>query len=377
LKICFITEHFPPHIGGVEMMFKSYSARLAKAGCEVKVLTSNSGGVTGKSIQDGVEIHYFDWRNIFGHPIPNKKDLNQFVEWSDIVHTTTYTAAPAALAVARKFNKPCVVTVHEALGKRWFWIEENLVKATFFYIFERYVVKRKYSLYTAASFATQRDLRSLGIKESNIVTIYHGVDKKPAPVSLDSHSDSLFGVDKDSRVFLYYGRPGKTKGVFILLEAIEKLKDQLPAGVRFIFVLSKEPRRERAKFIKLVEEKNLGDSIKILDPLSEPDLLKALDEAYCVIIPSITEGFGFTAAEACSLGKPVIASDAGSLPEVVFGRVLSFQNRNSDDLAEKISLALADEFTLMPPKLFDWDHSTEVLLGSYKTLLTRKPPAEK
>jgi hypothetical protein len=71
LKICFITEHFPPHIGGVEMMFKAYSSRLVKAGCEVKVLTSNSGGVMGESIEDGVEIHHFDWRSIFGHPLPN------------------------------------------------------------------------------------------------------------------------------------------------------------------------------------------------------------------------------------------------------------------------------------------------------------------
>ncbi len=357
-------------------MFQAYSVRLAKAGCEVKVLTSNSGGVTGKSIQDGVEVHHFDWRNIFGHPIPNKKELYQFVEWSDIVHTTTYTAAPAALAAARKFNKPCVITVHEALGKRWFWVEENIVKATLFYAFERFVVKKKYSLYTAVSLATQRDLRALGIKESDIVTILHGVDKKSAQLDSDNHSDSVFGFGKNTQAFLYYGRPGKTKGVFILLEAIEKLKARLPPNVRFIFVLSKEPRSERARFVKLVEEKGLSGVIKILNPLSEQDLLKALQETYCVIIPSITEGFGFTAAEACSLGKPVIASDAGSLPEVVFGKVLSFQNRNSADLAEKISLALADKFTLIPPKFFDWEHSTEILLDSYKTLLTGKSQAK-
>jgi glycosyltransferase involved in cell wall biosynthesis len=372
LKICFITEHFPPHIGGVEMMFKAYSSRLVKAGCEVKVLTSNSGGVMGKSIEDGVEIHHFDWRNIFGHPLPKQKDLYPFVQWSDIVHTTTYTAAPAAFAVARKFNKPCVLTVHEALGKRWFWIEENPVKAALFYAFEYYVVKKKYSLYTAVSFATQKDLQALGIKESDIVTIYHGVDKKPAQFDFDNHSNSIFGFDKNTRVFLYYGRPGKTKGVFVLLEAIEKLKDLLPPDVRFIFVLSKEPRNERTKFIKLVAEKNLSNLIKILNPLSEPDLLKALHEAYCVIIPSLTEGFGFTAAEACNLGKPVIASDAGSLPEVVFGKVLSFQNRNSNDLAEKISLALEGKYMMIEPKVFDWDQATKKLLDSYQSLLNKK-----
>jgi glycosyltransferase involved in cell wall biosynthesis len=160
--------------------------------------------------------------------------------------------------------------------------------------------------------------------------------------------------------------------VFVLLEAIEKLKNHLPPDVRFIFVLSKEPRNERAKFIKLVEEKKLSNFVKVLNPLSEPDLLKALNEAYCVIIPSLTEGFGFTAAEACNLGKPVIASDAGSLPEVVFGKVLSFQNRNSNDLAEKISLALEDKYVTIAPKVFDWDQATKKLLDSYRKLLQKK-----
>ena len=36
-------------------------------------------------------------------------------------------------------------------------------------------------------------------------------------------------------------------------------------------------------------------------------------DLFCVIVPLITEGFGFSAAETCALGKPIIASDGEGL----------------------------------------------------------------
>ena len=61
-------------------------------------------------------------------------------------------------------------------------------------------------------------------------------------------------------------------------------------------------------------------------------LLRAVD---CVVVPSLAEGFGFSTIEAAAMGKPVIASDAGSLPEVVSGKHLFFSSKNHLDLAEK------------------------------------------
>lgn len=48
--------------------------------------------------------------------------------------------------------------------------------------------------------------------------------------------------------------------------------------------------------------------------------LRALYEgALCLALPSTTEGFGLPAAEAMTLGCPVLAADAGALPEVCAG----------------------------------------------------------
>src|SRR6266852_581195 len=110
MKICFVLEHFYPHIGGGETMFREYAARLVKAGCEVKVITSNSGGIEGRALYDGVETYHFRWPILFGHPVPRSRDLFEFAEWSDVIHAATYTAAAVTYSVAKRLNRPCIVT---------------------------------------------------------------------------------------------------------------------------------------------------------------------------------------------------------------------------------------------------------------------------
>ncbi len=48
MKICLTTEHYPPHVGGVEIVFQEYAKRLPQRGHQVRVVTSNSGGITGQ-----------------------------------------------------------------------------------------------------------------------------------------------------------------------------------------------------------------------------------------------------------------------------------------------------------------------------------------
>ncbi|MDR2190757.1 MAG: glycosyltransferase [Candidatus Peribacteria bacterium] len=40
-----------------------------------------------------------------------------------------------------------------------------------------------------------------------------------------------------------------------------------------------------------------------------------------VIVPSLVEGFGFSAAETCALGQQLVTTNAAALTEVVSGKV--------------------------------------------------------
>lgn len=371
MKICFILEHFHPHIGGAETIFKGLATHLAKLGHEVRVVTSDSGGIDGRTWSDGVEVIHFPWRQFFGHPIPNRKDLRQFVDWADIVHTGTYTSGPIALAAAKCLNKPCIITVYESLNEKWFWIERNPIKATMFWAFEKYVVRQRYSFFHAISQATARDLIRAGVGEGMITVVYPGVSdlSLAADPRNDRTPNSRMEPSGDRKTFLYFGRPGQTKGIFVLLEAIKRIANDLPKGFQFVFILSNDPRREKERLRSKIVEAGLSRLIAIRDPVSRADLIEAIRGAYCVVIPSITEGFGFSAAEACALGAPVIASNAGSLPEVVSGKALFFHNRSSKSLAEQLLRAVKGDFELIPGKAFEWEVATSRLLEIYETLI--------
>ena len=362
MNILFIVEHFYPHIGGAEKLLLDLATSLIKQGQNVIVLTSNSGGITGKHSINGVEIHSFDWKSFFGHPIPNKSDIYEYIEWADIVQTAIYTAAPVALSCAKKTNKPCVLLSHEYLGDRW-KIVESPVKAKLFKIFEWWVFHKPYNQYIAISRATKADIVKGGIKSSRIKVIY--------PVFNDFsfwNNDKAIKATTKTKTFLYYGRPGKTKGVFLLLEAIRTLNKSLAANVVFTFILSNDPLKEREKLISLVKKYNLGERINILEPQNQPKLKNLILESYCVIVPSLTEGFGYSAYQACLLGKNIITSDAGSLPEVAFGKALVFKNGSQKSLAEAILKAENNEFKKVI-KHIGGDQTQEVI-NLYRDLIS-------
>jgi glycosyltransferase involved in cell wall biosynthesis len=75
------------------------------------------------------------------------------------------------------------------------------------------------------------------------------------------------------------------------------------------------------------------------------ELIEEYSTARAAVVPSHFEGFGFPASEAMSCGLPVIASDAGALPEVIgpdghAGRL--FASRDPRALAAAITDVLSD-----------------------------------
>jgi glycosyltransferase involved in cell wall biosynthesis len=75
----------------------------------------------------------------------------------------------------------------------------------------------------------------------------------------------------------------------------------------------------------------------------EPDALAALlMEASVLAFPSLYEGFGFPPLEAMAAGIPVVATRAGSLPEVLADGASMVDVGDSDGLAEAIEHVLED-----------------------------------
>lgn len=349
MKIAFILPHFYPYVGGGEKMFYDLAKGYAAAGHQVRVVAERVGDdYIGIKSFDGMQVKYCPWKSAFGHPFPRKKDIAKVIKWCDVVHTSIFTTAPVVSKLAKKYNKPSVLTIYEARGNKWFWAD-NPVKASIYYMVEQYSCRQKFDVYHAISNATKEDVEKF-CKRDNVKMVYLANEMEAAIADPNFSLREYIGVPDTQKVFLYYGRPGKTKGIHVYRDAILRLgrKGQIPEGVTFAFVLGAEPADLRAGFISDIHKAGLDSFVKVVPSVKREELGAAISQADCVVVPSLTEGFGFSALEACQMGAKLIYSDGGSLPEVTFGKCKSFKNRSSKDLASKLKAVIEDD-----PKAFD------------------------
>ena len=377
MKICFILPHFYPYVGGAEKIFYDLTEGLVRRGHEVRVISSATGtghmGVcridadggileTGSAFSEeekALQVRYCGWKEFFGHPLPAASDMEESIRWADVVHTSTFTPAPPVSRLARKYHKPSVLTVHEVHGMKWYWVD-NFIRSTAFLVYEWYVCTRPFDLYHAVSEATRQDYFSFCGKRD--VRRVYNADEMDPEMELDPEFDihRFFDVEPEKRIFLYYGRPGKTKGVNVYEKALLMLgaMGEDLDNVRFCFALGAEPAGPRAEFVKSIEKNGLGDIVRIRGSLSRAALGSCILQADYVVVPSVTEGFGLSALEACQMGKKLIVSDGGALPEVVYGDILQFRNRDAKDLAEKLLQVIhkgEGAFQKIPPKQFTYE----------------------
>lgn len=377
MRLLIVNAYFYPHVGGGEQALLDIATEFVKKGIKVRVVTCSTTGKEYRDTYNGIDIYYYNWKIMFGHPFVNKNDLYDHVKWADVVHSAVYTPVPAVAKVCKKLHKPHICTVHEVLGKKWFWIEPNKIKAFLFKMFEYYTISQRADLFVVPSTATLNDLKKYK-KKANAQRIFWISEFDTSKFIADKDKfNNYFGVTNKDRVFLNYGRPGKTKGIFVYLNAIKKAVDDLGknqfANIKFCFIMANDPMPEKEKFISMVEKYDLKDIVIVRDSVSRDDLNNYRMCADYIVVPSITEGFGLSAIEACEFKKKLISSDGGSLPEVTFGEVAEFKNRDSNSLAEVLEKVILekDVFKYKDKKDFSKETITREFIKAYKSIMKK------
>ena len=109
------------------------------------------------------------------------------------------------------------------------------------------------------------------------------------------------------------GRASPEKGFDVLLDALHIARRD-GADVT-LEIVGDGP--ERAALEAQCAQLGLRDAVRFVGPLPRAALYERMAHAHAVVVPSRHEGLGLVAVEALALGRPVIASEVGGLPEVV------------------------------------------------------------
>jgi len=108
---------------------------------------------------------------------------------------------------------------------------------------------------------------------------------------------------------VYVGRLSEEKGIGTLLAAMEKIPE-----VRLKVIGTGPMEKQLKDFCQLAELKN----VRFMGQLRHTEVMAEIGKSRFVVVPSLFyEPFGYLAIEAACMGKAVIASKVGGLPEIV------------------------------------------------------------
>jgi glycosyltransferase involved in cell wall biosynthesis len=189
----------------------------------------------------------------------------------------------------------------------------------------------------------------MGVPSDRTAVVYPAVDYDFwNPVG--RHSAALrsdLGLSENAFVYLYFGRPGISKGIEYLLDAAVLVRARLPES-RLVLVLARDPAKHHKQLMQRVSLNGLEDHVTVMDPVPRSELPGLLLAADCVCVPSISEGFGYSAVEANALGCVVVATTGHSVEEVIPGGAVFVPPGDSAALAEGLLKVAAGE---APPEI--------------------------
>lgn len=128
--------------------------------------------------------------------------------------------------------------------------------------------------------------------------------------------------------FLYLGRLSSEKGIELLIKAFINIESSL-------YIVGKGPEESRLR--KLAEELGLTNKVRFLGFKSGDELNKIIYNSIAVVLPSQRyENGPYSAIEALSMGKPLIVSEYGGLPELIENNGYIFKTHS--DLTKILNL---------------------------------------
>jgi glycosyltransferase involved in cell wall biosynthesis len=403
LRILCPTYWYPSYADDTQAIYvHDINRHLVRQGHRVFVVTPGRPGVPERETFDGVEVIRFPFELpeslTYGRVAQSKVTmlarLNRLIIMArylmaqyhhsvvegrrlgiQIVHGHwAIPTGPALVAAARRLKVPSVITLHG--GDVYVNVAEGYDFPTRWYV--RPVLAwtlRHASALTAISEDCKMHALNAGAHEPSISVVMNGADLRRFSPAPESNAPSEFGA----RMIFACRQLFPRKGIRFLIEAVAKLKPKYPD----ISLIIAGDGFERPALEELTKTLGVADKTKFLGWVANKELPRYFRGSSVSVIPSLEEGFGIPAAEAMGCEIPVVATDAGGLPEVVENGVTGYVVPKGDAaaLAGAIDRLLADDALrsrmgkagrTRAVERFDWDLSVKKFEAVYASVLKKR-----
>ena len=329
MKKVIIIGKFPPHLGGVASHTYNLAKQLKKKGYHISVLTYPHEKIEDKN---GIKVSSAPTVNIKGlrgliFTFTAAKKLIEIIrkEDIDIIHAH-YIIPPGLIALLGSFitGKPYYVTVH---GSDALILSSNILIRPFIKI----ILKKAEKVIVISEKLAEKILK-LGIPQDKIMITYNMVDTETFNPQIKSSFKKEIGTKKP--IILFVGNLVPQKGIEYLIKAKKYLKKDSK-----LVIVGGGPLLKKLKDI--TKKENIKD---VLFTGPRTDINNIMAAADIIVLPSISEGFPIVLLEAMAMGKPVVATKVGGIPEIVDEKVgILVGPKNPRRLADAIEKLLSDE----------------------------------
>jgi glycosyltransferase involved in cell wall biosynthesis len=215
---------------------------------------------------------------------------------------------PAFVAPWR-LGAPLILTVHDTSTQR-FAQDHPLEWRMYTRLFLPERARAAARVITGTEFTKSEIARDLGVREDRIAVTPYGVSERFARARRPQPTPGA------PPLLLFPGAPTKRKNLEVVLATMAEAPERT-ALRRARLAISGASADQFPEHRARIESTGLSGRVEWRGKVpaeAMPDLVASAD---LLVYPSLYEGFGFPALEAMLAGTPVVASNAGCLPEVL------------------------------------------------------------
>lgn len=362
LRVLMVTPRYFPEIGGVENHVYQVAGRLAKAGAQVSVLTTDrDGNLPPFEEVDGVQVRRMRaW--------PARRDyyfapgIYPFIQrhnW-DLIHLQSYhtLVPPLAMLAARKARIPYVITFHG--GGHSSRLRNSLRGLQWALL--RPLVRDAKRVIAIAEFEIEFWGKEFGMPANRFVLIPNGADLPPLKRRERREPTRR-------KVIASIGRLERYKGHQRMIAALPYILKQCPDVHLWIAGVGPYELALRNLAIKL----NVSDHIEIRSvPIAERyRMAEDVSNAALVVLLSEYETHPIAVLEAAALGCPVLVAATSGLKEMAdkgLAQAIPLES-TPRQVAEAVLHQLSQPHVPPPFKLPTWNECAGDLLKLYQQVV--------
>ncbi len=370
LRILLVATRYFPYMGGLETHVYEVGRRLAHAGVEVTVLTTDlSGKLPTEETSEGMQIiRVRAWpRERDYYFAPGIAQVISHGSW-DLIHCQGYHTfvPPLAMSAAGKANIPYVLTFHSGGHSSRL---RNILRSVQWRML-RPLFARAQKLIAVTQFEAAFFQKQLRLPREQFAIIPNGAHLPPIGKTIERVAERTDVMSQEPMI-ISIGRLERYKGHQRVLAALPKIHEKIP-GARLRIVGSGPYESALRKIARKLEVTDYVE-IQAVPPGDRAAMASVIAQADLVTQFSEYESQGIAVMEALALKRPVLVANTSALQEFVNrGQVKAVP---LDSTPDKVAEAIVQQLCrpLIPENIIlpTWDDCATDLLSLYQQVTWR------